>query len=125
MNFAHCPLCQTKLETIDVAPCWECGHRPNEIDEALQGKHKYAEMRVFGDMTAVLCDFCQVDFGSWNPEFFGLPPRTRLGYEHMTFVRELPEVRISKDKWCPVCGHRLAFLEFVERAREWAGGIRL
>lgn len=113
----HCPLCATELETIDVAPCAECGHLAQEIEHALAGKHSYAEMRVFGDLSVVLCDFCQVDFGSFHPEFFGLPANTNIGYQKMQFVREV-DTFIGKDKFCPHCQMRLAFLKFVAAARE-------
>jgi hypothetical protein len=125
MNNTYCPLCQSKLEVIDVAPCWECGHLPVEIEHARARKHSYAEMRVFRDLTVLLCNFCQVDFGSSTPEYFGLPTGSRIGYQTLEFVREIPDVYIGKDKWCPECGHRLAFLEFVENARIWAASQQL
>ena len=112
----HCPLCYTPLEVRDVVPCWVCGHRPEEIDHALSGRHRYAEMRILGDLSAVWCDFCQVDFGSFAPQFFGLAKGSKIGFEHMYFVRSV-DVHIGKDKYCPQCGYRLAFLNFVDEAR--------
>jgi len=52
---------------------------PLEIEHALAGKHSYAEMRIFDDLTLILCDFCQVDFASHDPTFFGLPIGKRIG----------------------------------------------
>src|SRR5215204_1432475 len=121
MSETHCPLCYTALEVTDVAPCMECGNLPDEIENALAGKHTYAEMRIFGDLTLVLCDYCQVDFGAFNPEVFGLPKGVRIGYGKMQFLRDVEEVRIGKDKICPQCRHRLPFLKFVQRARELHG----
>lgn len=118
-NHTVCPLCYADLETIDVAPCWECGHLTEEIEHALAGQHTYAEMQIFGDLTAVLCNFCQVDFGSFHPEYFGLPRDARIGYEKMQFVRDLTDVFIGKDKYCPQCNLRLAFLKFVVAARQF------
>ena len=117
----HCPFCQTELEVTDVAPCVECGHLAEEIEHALAGKHTYAEMRIFGDLSVVLCDFCQVDFGSLNPDYFGLPRNARIGYERMQLVRDVPKAFIGKDKYCPQCNLRLAFLRFVVAARELHG----
>lgn len=114
----NCPLCYSLLEVKDVAPCMYCGWLPEEIEHALAGKHTYAEMRIFGDLTLVLCDFCQVDFGSFHPDFFGLPPNARIGYEKMQFVRSVDNIVIGKDKFCPECGCRLAFLKFVEQAHK-------
>lgn len=99
----------------------ECGNLSQEIEHALVGKHTYAEMRIFGDLTLVLCDFCQVDFGSFNPEVFGLPKDARLGYQKMQFLRDVEDVRIGKDQVCPSCEYRLPFLKFVARARESHG----
>ena len=98
----------------------ECGSDPREIDEARAGKHTYSEWRIFGDLSLVLCDFCSLDFSSYDPTFFGLPRGTRVGMDAprgWEFVREIPPV-ITKDKCCPQCGYRLPFLEFVAHARE-------
>lgn len=120
LKYTHCPLCNTELQVIDVAPCMECGHLPEETEDALTGKHTYAEMHIFGDLSVVLCNFCQVDFGSWDPTFFGLPrnAKSKIGYGKMQFLRELDTIYIGKDKYCPECNLRLAFLKFVVAARE-------
>ncbi len=96
----------------------ECGHLEQEIEHALAGKHTYAELRIFGDLTLVLCNFCIVDFGSYHPEFFGLPHNADIGFKKMQFVRELDKIEITKGKCCPTCGHRIQFLEFLVAARE-------
>jgi hypothetical protein len=96
----------------------DCGSNPKEIEHARAGIHTFAEYRIFGDLSLVLCNFCQVDFGSYDPTFFGLPRGTRVGMEcGWDFVRDVQPV-ITKDKCCPKCGHRLPFLEFVIHARE-------
>lgn len=115
----HCPLCFAQLEVRDVAPCAECGHNPDEIEHALAGMHTYAEMRIFGDLSVVLCNYCQLDFGSFDSIFFGVPDGKRIGYEHMQHVRDITDIQIGKDKYCPDCYYRLAFLDFVARAREF------
>jgi hypothetical protein len=99
----------------------ECGHLPEEIGHALAGRHTYAEVRIFGDLTLVLCDFCRVDFGSFDPDVFGMPKGARIGYEKIQFLRDVEEIRIGKDKVCPQCRHRLPFLRFVQKAREVHG----
>lgn len=114
----YCPLCYARLEVREVAPCMECGHKPEEIEQTLAGRHTFIERRIFGNLTLVLCDFCEVDFGSFAPEFFGLPRRTRLGLGQMDFVRMLDHVVIGQDKFCPQYGYRLAFLEFAAQARQ-------
>jgi hypothetical protein len=108
-------------EVTDVAPCMKCGNIPEEIEHALAGKQPYAEMRLFGDLTLVLYDFCQLDFGSSDPTFFGLPREARIGDDKMQFLRTVEKVFICKDKCCPQCGYRLPFLKFVRKARELHG----
>jgi hypothetical protein len=94
-----------------------CGHAEHEIEHALSSEHTYAEWRIFGDLTLVLCNICMLDFGSFHPEFFGLPRSAKIGYEKMHFVRSIDEIYIGKDKYCSACGARLAFLKFVADAR--------
>ena len=117
MSVDYCPICYSKLETVEVAPCEECGHLEEEIEHARNGQHTYAEMRIFGDLSLILCDFCQVDFGSYEPEFFGLPPKTEIGFQKMQILRWIEDHSIQKDKVCPECHHRIQFLEFVSQAR--------
>lgn len=119
MNTDCCPLCYTPLEVCEVAPCARCGHLPKEIEHALTGVHTYSEMRFFGQLSLVLCNFCMVDFGSQDPTYFGLPPKSRQhSYEKMEHRGQLSDIYIGKDKYCPACGHRLPFLEFVAEARQ-------
>jgi hypothetical protein len=122
MNLSHCPICYERLETIEVAPCADCGHLAQEIEHALKGKHTYSKVRVFGDLTLVLCDFCQVDFDSYHPEYFGLPPTAKIGYKKLAALQEVSDVAISKDKYCANCDRRLAFLEFLSKSRELHSG---
>jgi hypothetical protein len=97
----------------------ECGAVPAELDHARSGKHTYAIYRIFGKFDVVLCNFCQVDFSSYDPKFFGLPRNRRVGLGHdLDFVKDLKDCSIRKDKWCPKCGYRIGFLRFVKGARE-------
>jgi hypothetical protein len=113
----YCPICYTELVVEDVTPCMECGNLAQEIEHTLAGKHTFAEMRIFDDLSLILCDFCQVDFGSFDPEYFGLEKGTNIGFHKMQFVRTV-QPTIAKDKICPACDRRLSFLKFVDEARE-------
>ena len=42
----------------------------------------------------------------------------KLGIEAFTFMRELRNLTIEKDKFCGACRRRLAFLRFLAAARE-------
>ena len=102
------------VEVRDVAPCMDCGHL---VDLALTGKCTYAEYRYSGDLSLVLCNFCLVDFASYDPAYFGLPRGTCIDLGCFQFLRDVP-LTITKDKFCAACGHRLPFLEFVLCVRE-------
>jgi hypothetical protein len=114
----QCPVCFSVLEVRDVAPCEECGSDPQEIEHFQQGKHTYQRLEVFAGLELTLCNFCMVDFASWDPTFFGLPRGSRVGFERMRFVQDIPNPSLGKDKFCPECRLRLAFLKFVAAARE-------
>ncbi len=116
MSESNCPICYASLEARDVAPCWDCAALPIELGHLAEGRHKYAESLVF-DTTIILCDFCQVDFGSYAPDYFGRSHRVRYG-KGMTFVRDVLDTRAGKDKYCGNCGRRLAFLRFLASVRE-------
>ena len=118
MAESYCPICYGLLETREVAPCYDCGHDPKELEHLSEGRHTYAVMNVFG-VDIVLCSFCQVDFSSYRPTYFGRASRAHFGRE-LAFVRDELNPRPTKDRYCPECGHRLAFLRFLAKARETA-----
>jgi|KBSMisStaDraftv2_1062788.scaffolds.fasta_scaffold50604_4 hypothetical protein len=119
MQATNCPICYEPLEVLDVSPCMDCGCLATDLDHASAGKHTYAEYRIFGDLSLVLCDFCSVDFSSYDPTYFGLQRGARIGPGERAwqFVRDVPAV-IAKDKCCTHCNRRLKFLEFLLHARE-------
>ena len=89
-----------------------------QIEHFRQRKHTYQRFEVFAGLELTLCNFCIVDFGSYDPTFFGLPRDSQVGFERMRFVQEAPNPTLGKDKYCPACRRRLAFLKFVAAARE-------
>src|ERR1043165_629870 len=107
MKTEQCPLCFSPLEAREVGPCMDCGHDPDELQHFLEGKHTYAEYRIFGPLSLILCNFCQVDFGSYDPKYFGLHRTARIGFEHMSFVRDFVPEPHTFDKVCPECHRRL------------------
>lgn len=115
MAESHCPICYGPLDTREVAPCYDCGADPTELAHLAQRRHSYAEMRIFG-VNIVLCNFCRVDFSSYDPTYFGLAPGTRSERD-MVFVGDVLNPQPTKDKYCPNCGRRLAFLRFVAEVR--------
>jgi hypothetical protein len=103
----------------EVAPCYDCGHDPKELDDLRAGIHLYREYELFG-FPIVLCNFCDVDFCSYDPTYIGRP-RVPNYYSQMIFRRDI-EPTISRDKFCPTCNRRLAFLRFLAHARSQSDG---
>ena len=54
----------------------ECGGDDFELDHFKE--HNYTEYEIFFDQRLVLCDFCDVDFGSYDPTYFGFKKKRRL-----------------------------------------------
>src|SRR5215472_3864987 len=117
MSEINCPICYTPLEVRDVTPCWDCGGDPAERVHLADGRHHYAEFSVFNE-SIVLCDFCRVDFCSYEPTYFGQSAASRPGRE-LVLIRDVLFPQPTKDKYCPNCGRRLAFLRFLARVREY------
>ncbi len=113
MKTHQCPICFGPLEAIPVAPCWDCGHDSEELEHLAQGRHTYAEFTAFGALPIVLCDFCDADFGSYYAAYFGMAGERLVGNDVLGFSRSIdPQSVPHSDKYCPACGHRLAFLNF-------------
>ncbi len=97
----------------------DCGHQHEELQHFREGRHTYAEYRFFGSLPLTLCNFCSADFYSYDPAFFGLPSRPRIGDRHFEYLHELhPLPERTYDPVCPECERRLAFLQFLVAARE-------
>jgi hypothetical protein len=88
MSESHCPICFTALVTREVAPCYDCGHDPDELRQ----------------------------LASYDPTYFGRPLGAPVGRD-MQLVRAIRDPRPTIDKFCPACERRLAFLRFVKQAR--------
>ena len=68
-----CGQCGRKMEYTKIAPCFECGARPNEIDDLEKEIHQYYYFPLFDN--AIFCDFCINDIESTEPEYWGFPPK--------------------------------------------------
>lgn len=119
LGMKRCPICISALEPRTIAPCYDCGHRASELVELANGDHVYHEYRAFGHHSLVLCDFCDADFGSYHPSYFGLPGQAATIGEVLELVRPFdPSQYPIADSYCDSCGHRLAFLKFLSAVRE-------
>ena len=113
----NCPLCGDDMESREVSPCMDCGWDPVELDHLDDSKHTYHELEVLPGHRLVLCNFCMVDFGSYEPEYFGLPKNYSLGYEHMKMIRDVANPKQEIDSYCATCKGRSKFLNFVATVR--------
>ena len=101
-----------------VTPCFDCGHLTGELKELEAGSHLYHQFHVFGE-TIVLCDFCDADFGSYYPSFFGLPGEVPADQEYdLELICQIESPTREEDLYCAKCDHRHAFLSFLKAARE-------
>ena len=117
MATLRCPVCDSVMEIRTVAPCFDCGHRESELHELAAGEHEYHLFTVFGQ-EIVLCDFCDADFGSYYPSYFGLPGATpgEVNYD-LDLIELVENPQPSTDYVCDSCHHRLAYLKFLAAAR--------
>ena len=126
MQIEQCPLCGEELLVKEVTPCIECGALEDRVQVLKQDIAEgfvhdsitYSEYRIFESIEASFCDFCVLDFGSYDPTYFGLPKGTKIGYEKMQFLKSIEKPSVGKDKYCPSCNRRLAFIRFLLRARD-------
>lgn len=115
MKQTHCPICYSKLVQKNVAPCDECGGNNLELEHYKE--HKYHEYILYHDLRLVLCDYCDVDFGSFDPTYFGFTKNTQIGYQDFQLIREVIDIRLVQGKFCEQCGFRLPFLNFIRDCR--------
>lgn len=114
----QCPICYTELEVRDCAPCDDCGWSPTEIDHFKENKHIYRTYDVYKGLRLTLCNFCDVDFGSYKSELLGFANGQRIGYENLHLIKEIKTPQIAQDKFCPHCSYRLKFLNFLFDIRQ-------
>ncbi|QTF08962.1 hypothetical protein HC231_14370 [Brenneria izadpanahii] len=116
---SQCPICAGELRPIPVAPCFDCGHVRGELKECKRGEHEYNVWQLWGQ-ELVLCDFCDADFDSYTPVYWGLADKQNGSYP-LQWIRKVERPRISEDLYCPNCKHRLAFLLFRQQALRFNG----
>ncbi len=112
---SKCPICEGMMERRTVAPCYDCGHLPHELEELARGEHEYHHFSIYGQQI-VLCDFCDADFGSYYPEYLGLSGKRPQEYP-LELISKVVEPAQEEDGYCPACRHRAAFLTFLMNVR--------
>lgn len=118
MKNTQCPICFSELEVRDCTPCDDCGGDPQELEDLKANKHIYRRYEIYKGLTLTLCNFCDVDFGSYHADYFGFTNGKRIGYQHFRELSELKLPAIAKDKYCTVCYAKLKFLNFLAEIRQ-------
>ena len=116
MKETHCPICYTELISKEVTPCVSCGGL--EVELGHYKHHVFREYELYFKQRLILCNFCDVDFGSYAPSYFGFLKSQSIGFQDFNHVREISDKELRKGKYCPECKHRLPFLNFVQYCRE-------
>ncbi len=117
----QCPICFYDLEVRECTPCDDCGGTGDTHTDAQQlddRKDVYTVYEVYKDLRLTLCNFCSVDFGSYRPEYFGFKSEQRISLTDFNFIKEVEDLTIVKDKFCPECNKRLKFLDFIVAIRQ-------
>ena len=130
MKHTHCPICYEELEVVDTTPCIDCGPSDRSLDILKQDIAEgfthdtvtYTLYRAFEKYECILCDLCTFDFMSYDPTYFGFDKGVTLWPSNFQFLKHVEKPQVGKDKSCSGCGHRLAFLLFVQNLREMNQG---
>lgn len=115
MPTPQCPLCYTKLIEKKVTPCMECGGIKTELDH--YEKHNYREYEAYFGQRIILCNFCDVDFSSFDPTYFGFKKNKKISFTDFSFVKDINDKQLRIDMFCPNCNYRLPFLNFIHKCR--------
>jgi hypothetical protein len=112
----QCPICYDELISKLVSPCMECG--ANDAGIANHRHTSYHEYELYFGFRLILCDFCYVDFGSYDPTHFGFPRDKKIGLQDFSFIKDVTCKDLFLDKCCPSCEQRLVYLKFIQHCRE-------
>lgn len=117
----QCPLCFMPLEPRDVTPCFICGGWPNVVMSFREGQ-EFARWRLPQGEELILCRPCELEEfmvpGGWG---WRLQMSTQpLPLHHLQFVRKVEKPQLGKDRFCPTCNLRWAFLQIVDKRKEAA-----
>ncbi len=120
-NDTLCPICCTPLEDRTVTPCMDCGGEPNHHDNLSDKSCEFKEIEVISGIHLTLCPLCRINFNGYCPIYFGLPDYYPLDYRTMPIIQVISS-RFMRDKYCPFCCRRLAFLQFLIKVRNLKQG---
>src|SRR5262245_7690604 len=109
----QCPFCYSPLEVRDVTPCFVCGGGPESVAQ-FDPSAEFTEFRLPDGRPLVLCRGCELEEfmvpGGWG---YRLLPSEKLPVNALQRVRGIESPKVGRDKFCPSCNLRLAFLSVV------------
>ncbi len=125
-KFTHCPLCYEELLVVETTPCISCGSSKTSLKILKQDIEEnfshdsinYSIYRAFEKFEVMLCNICTLDFTSVASEFFRFKKEKTINPSDFQFLKIIKNPAIGKDKFCPSCNMRLAYLLFIEKTRE-------
>jgi hypothetical protein len=101
-----------------MTPCFVCGGWPVTVAR-FDPTAKFAEFRLPDGWSLVLCRSCELEEfmvpGGWG---YRLIPGERLPVNALQRVQSLPTPQLGRDKFCPQCNLRLAFLVVIADNQE-------
>jgi hypothetical protein len=113
MGQSQCPFCYSPLEVREVTPCYVCGGWAESVAR-FDPAAAFTEFRLPGGQTFVLCRRCELEEfmvpGGWG---YRLAPGEKLPFKAMQQVRAVDMPQLGRDKFCPSCNLRLAFVKVV------------
>ena len=117
MPSSQCPICYGPLEVGDVTPCSICGGW-SEAVERFDPAAEFREYRLPSGQAIVLCGACQLEEfmvpGGWGSRLN--LPKAALALDNLQLVRRVEQPALARDKFCPNCNLRLAFLKVLAAA---------
>lgn len=113
MSQSQCPVCYSPLEVRDVTSCFVCGGWDRPVATATVSA-EFTEFRLPDGQPLVLCRGCELEElmvpVGWG---YQLVPGEKLPVNAMQRVRTVTTPSLGRDKFCPTCNLRLAFLKLI------------
>jgi hypothetical protein len=113
VGLSQCPVCYTPLEVREVTPCLICGGWAEAVAR-FDPDAPFSEFRLPRGRSLVLCNGCEVEEfmvpGGWG---YRLAPAEKFPVNVLQRVRPLQTPHLGRDKFCPTCNLRLAFLMVI------------
>lgn len=113
MRPSQCPVCYATLEVREVAPCFICGGWPEAVAR-FDSAAEFHEWRLPAGQPIVLCRACELEEfmvpGGWG---YRLISDEKRPINALRSILAVAKPQLVRDKFCPSCNLRLAFLDLL------------